>query len=798
VLLHLRKDVASGAVVIVALDEKSRARLGPWPWPRRDVAQVVTSLRQDGAKVIALDFALTAPERDPALEGIRELSDSLKERKLGGIASVRRELLSLAERVDGDARLTEAIRQAGNVVLPVRFVRGAEKNGPGAVPETVRRHGLAWRSPARDMTGSLLALRNPLESMRAEEAPWMDGSRRMESPHAPLARAAAALGHANLPAARDGVVRSQPLLLDFTDLYYPSFSLRAALEFMGKNPGDFSDRSATDGLDGLAGPGIAIPTDVSYRMLIAFAEGIPEYSMLDVLEGTVSPGAFRGKAVLVGETGGEGSDIVTPRGGRFSHVEVGASVVESIVSGRQLVRPPWAFGLEAGMILYFGIFAALVFPRVRARTGLAVVVLSLAPWMGAVAIVFVKSGYWLMAATPSVLLVAGYLAAAVRKAAGAKAPEGEDATEANKMLGLSLQSQGMLDMAFERFLKCPVGDASVKALLYNLGLDFERKRLPERAAAVYEHIRKAGKYKDVDERLARHREGGAAATLGGDSTLVVGGDAASTLGRYEVVRELGRGAMGIVYLGRDPKIKRDVALKTLRYEDVEAGQLDDVKDRFLSEAAAAGKLSHPNIMTIYDAGEDHDMAFMAMELLEGSDLAEHCRPDNLLSVPETLRMVASVADALDYAHRNGVVHRDIKPANIMLLGDGTVKVTDFGIAKVIESSKTSTGLVLGTPSYMSPEQVSGGEITGASDLFSLGVVLYELLSAEKPFTGESIATIMHNISKGSYTPLKRVAPKTPGCCEAIVKKLLAKSLRRRYKTGAAVATDVRSCLDEVG
>ena len=205
-------------------------------------------------------------------------------------------------------------------------------------------------------------------------------------------------------------------------------------------------------------------------------------------------------------------------------------------------------------------------------------------------------------------------------------------------------------------------------------------------------------------------------------------------------------------------------------------------------------MSHPNIVTIYDVGEDYEIAYMAMELLDGSDLAKYTKKENLLPTPEIVRIVSSVASALDYAHANGIVHRDIKPANIMILTNGEVKVADLGIARVMATSKTQTGVVLGTPSYMSPEQIAGKKVDGRSDLFSLGVVLYELISGEKPFNGDSIATLMYNITTTAPQAIRELSPAIPDAMAGIVEKLLAKDVEARYQTGKALADDLLACL----
>jgi serine/threonine-protein kinase len=270
-----------------------------------------------------------------------------------------------------------------------------------------------------------------------------------------------------------------------------------------------------------------------------------------------------------------------------------------------------------------------------------------------------------------------------------------------------------------------------------------------------------------------------------------------TLGRYEILKELGQGGMGTVYLGKDPKINREVAIKTLRYAEV-PNQLEEVKRRFFREAEAAGKLSHPNIVTIFDVGEDHDMAYMAMELLNGEDLSNYCREGNLFLVERVLRIISSMAEALSYAHSQGVVHRDIKPANTILLENDQVKVADFGIARLMEDiSETQTGVVFGTPAYMSPEQLAGKKVDGRSDLFSLGVVFYELVTGEKPFKGDNITDVIHAIAKDSYTPVAELVPDIPPCCAEIVDKLLAKGVTKRLNPAARVVKEIQLCLDKL-
>jgi len=263
-----------------------------------------------------------------------------------------------------------------------------------------------------------------------------------------------------------------------------------------------------------------------------------------------------------------------------------------------------------------------------------------------------------------------------------------------------------------------------------------------------------------------------------------------SIGRYELVEELGKGAMGVVYKAIDPTIGRDVALKTMRL-DVHGVQADEVLRRFRNEARAAGTLSHPNIVTIFDAGEQQGVFYMAMEYIAGETLASVMASRRTFSTDEVLDLARQVCAGLDYAHSRGVVHRDIKPANIMVSHDGTLKIMDFGIAK-LGGSMTLTGPVMGTPNYMSPEQVKGKPLDGRSDLFSLGVVLYEMLTGAKPFAGDNVTTIIYQIVHEEAVPPREVDLSIHPGLSAVVSRALAKSPDERYQRGAEMIRDLEN------
>ncbi|MGB0936193.1 MAG: serine/threonine-protein kinase [Colwellia sp.] len=259
---------------------------------------------------------------------------------------------------------------------------------------------------------------------------------------------------------------------------------------------------------------------------------------------------------------------------------------------------------------------------------------------------------------------------------------------------------------------------------------------------------------------------------------------AKSFGRYEVEGVLGKGAMGIVYQGVDPKINRHVAIKTLQLNHQEsAEEYLEAKNRFFREAQTAGGLSHSNIVTIYDVGEEGDLGYIAMDLLTGAPLSEFIKPENLLPPALVYQLMIQITDALEYAHTQNVVHRDIKPANVIFDDDLLkVTVTDFGIAYVSDNSKTKTGVIMGSPYYMSPEQILGLKVDGRSDIFSLGVTFYQLLSGVLPFKGESIATVAYQITKSKATSVNQVNAKLPASALRITNKAMHKDSNKRYQT----------------
>jgi serine/threonine-protein kinase len=272
--------------------------------------------------------------------------------------------------------------------------------------------------------------------------------------------------------------------------------------------------------------------------------------------------------------------------------------------------------------------------------------------------------------------------------------------------------------------------------------------------------------------------------------------ATKKIGRYKILGELGRGAMGVVYKAEDPNLERVVALKTIILEKDSEGRAEYQK-RFLLEAKAAGKLTHPHIVTTYDFGEVDGMAYLAMELLEGTDLRKRVQQGPILPV-EAVEIGCQVAEGLAFAHQRGIVHRDIKPANIMLPERGPAKIMDFGLARMrVADHKTSTGIVLGTPRYMSPEQISGQPVDQRSDIFSLGIVLWEMLTGRRLFSGTEMAQVSHSITYDEHVPPTRVNPELPPMLDFVVARALKKDPAVRYQDADELAADLHTCLAEL-
>jgi len=792
----------SDRIAVIAIDDQSIANLGRWPWPRKIQAQMLDILAAGHAKVVGNTSLFFEPQADPGLGYIDKISDVLATSTLASstdpvaqsnVAQLHDILQEAAQNLNNDQKLSDSMARDNDMLLPMFFELGEPQGKPDQpLPEYVQENALIRVSGNKQPIPAAKAL----------------------FPIPVLGSHAVAIGHLNATPDVDGAIRTEPLVIRYYDQYYPSLSLMLAAKSMNLGPNDIQVNLGK----GVKLGNLSIATDPALRMHTYFyashggKPAFPVDSFYDVLTGKIPADKYRNKIVLIGATAaGVGMPQVTPISAGMAPVLTLAHSVSSILQQDFFVEPSWSLAAESAVFVVVALYLVLLLPRMGAGIGALITAVLFIALLATHFVLMTTQGMWLQLMLPASMLVVGHLLLTTKRflvTEKGKIKSEAESAESNRMLGLAFQGQGQLDIAFDKFRKVPVDD-SLMDVLYNLGLDFERKRQFNKAESVFKYMAAYNpKFRDLDARLAQSKAMAETVILGGGSTkgnastmvLDKAGVSKPMLGRYEVEKELGKGAMGVVYLGKDPKISRIVAIKTMALsQEFEADELEDVKARFFREAETAGRLNHPNIVTIYDAGEEHDLAYIAMEFLKGKDLVPYIKPDNLLPLPKVLSIVARVADALGYAHTLNVVHRDIKPANIMYDPESdTVKVTDFGIARITDSSKTKTGMVLGTPSYMSPEQLAGKKIEGHSDLFSLGVSLYQLACGKLPFEGDSMAQLMFRIANEPPTDILTVKPDLPPCVVEIINKAMAKQVEERYQTGNEMAEAIRRCAAGLG
>lgn len=472
-----------------------------------------------------------------------------------------------------------------------------------------------------------------------------------------------------------------------------------------------------------------------------------------------------------------------------------AVMLKGMMSGKTVSVPVWA--LLSKLVIAVIILAYLLsIYRLRTQTAVLLTAFIVTIMLTAQVGMLVTRNTWLPFGELIILLLLGHLLmASIRARLQDEVHQYHEHDVTLRTLAQYQLDCGESEKAFISLQQCETTDEALETM-YRIGIEYERQRKYDRALQVYQHIAsRRSAYQDVRSRIQSlmHADDptGTISAFNGVRTLIMPSSNLEKpcLGRYELERELGRGAMGVVYLGKDPKIMRQVAIKTMDLKQFAAHEVADIKARFFREAEAAGKLNHPNIVTIFDAGEDADLAYIAMDYVTGSPLSDWTRADNLLPLQAVFKIIAQVAQALDYAHRQGIIHRDIKPGNIIYdPDDERVRVTDFGIARITDTSATRTGTIMGSPSYMSPEQVTESSVDGRSDIFSLGVTLYQLLTGELPFKGDSLASVAYQITNKKHQSVRDVRPDLSIKVTRVVNKALQKKAEKRYATGEEMAT----------
>jgi len=463
---------------------------------------------------------------------------------------------------------------------------------------------------------------------------------------------------------------------------------------------------------------------------------------------------------------------VLPSGQFVTTSEIIAALLGDIENNRMIIAPSWVKAMEFLLPVLFAIVAILFMPD-RNRKEIAVLtVTGLLILLLFEALLLIGLHVRIDLGRPILMFIGvGILCASLvvntRKITSDAFKKGSDFLAA-----------GRLEPAFAEFRRCNPSE-TIAAVMYKLSLAFEQQAKPERAEAVLEWMKRTHGGSNTSDTMTRKK----------------GSGTPQRLGRYVIEKRIGRGAMGAVYLAKDPRINRPVALKVIPIEkEFEDEELKEARLRFYREAESAGRLTHPNIITVFDAGEDKGLAYIAMEYVPGIPLRSFTDPKKLLAPKRALALAASTAEALDYAHNQGVIHRDIKPANLLYNPkEGSLKISDFGVARITDNNSTKTGIVLGTPMYMSPEQLGAENLTGLSDLFSLGVTLYELLVGEVPFRASNIAVLMTKITTEDPALVSTRRAGIPPSVDAVLAKAMAKRPTDRFSCGAEMAIALRNC-----
>lgn len=798
--------LASPDVVVVAIDDTSLDQLGAWPWPRDILADIVRRISLTKPAVIGLALPFDKKQSSPGLEYIQQLKTLFSQDKRSYNQSARVLLDRAENNLDTDNLLLTAFRNAGRVVLALPY-QPASKKDFGRTPEL---NNYLKRYELKRVTG----IPQPLswwKSLWAENpVPQADV---IYPPVKELARFVGAIGHVELGVGDISTFRSEPLVLQYGEHYLPSFSLMLAIRNSNKSTRDIK----VDLKQGVRMDNELVRTDKQLRVYPRFYQGKDNreafkiISASDIYNNRVMPSSLRDKIVIVGITTRQHTKIIpTALGKPMAPALLTAHTVSSLVNGEQYHFLDDTKLIQILCYLLVALYLILLLPRLRLTTGLVVSVLLLIGFINAHFITMIANATWLPLMIPAFALVIGHFLIGFKHLFEQSfSGVTQELSAANLSLGQSFHEQGQLDQAYEKYRKCAKTSDALHSL-YNLGLDYERKRQLNKAISVFKYIESFDpKYSDVAERIGRNKEASDALVFGGGAkktnmsgTLILSspGIQKPTIGRYSIDEEIGRGAMGMVYLGHDPKIGRTVAIKTMMLsQEFEGDKLEDVKRRFFREAETAGRLDHPNIVTIYDVGEDQDLSYIAMDYIKGKPLSDYCKADNLLSAEEVFDVIAKVTEGLDYAMSHNVVHRDIKPANIIYDRETrAVKITDFGVACLTDVSKTKTGTILGSPSYMSPEQLAGKKVDGRSDLFSLGISFYQLLTGELPFIGESMASLMYKIANEKHPDIRMFRPDLPACTSTIMNKALHKEVEKRFQTGERMANALERCQERIG
>jgi len=639
------------------------------------------------------------------------------------------------------ATLANAIKNAGNVILPYHHSAAYYSATGYTLPDYIQRTAFTKFD----------------DISKFDKYPPVSASS-IYPPTRLLAESAHALGFTGVDFDPDRYIRANPMILGYAREYLPSAPLLIAQTYFKVLRNDIK---VNIGNSIKIGPR-EIPLDKEGRMTINFngpSRTFNYVSAIDIINGTIGKKELSGKIVLVAYTGAGSVDLFsTPVAQAMHGIEISANSVNNIIHDNFVKGLGPSNSVNLIMILLIGIFSALILPRISLLYRIIALGMSLFVIANVSFVLFTNFDIMTQVFYPLIMILFFIIAAPMMKLPQTVGEDEEEEAE----------------------------------------IDYDALLSGTPVAGT--QTRKTMAYRNNSTPEAGQNKFNRSPELAGETIQVSSGTSdsaavAANFGRYQVLETIGQGAMGMVYKGLDPAIDRPVALKTIRLDSiVNSTEMFELKERLVREAKAAGQLSHPNIVTIYDVGEEQAMQYIAMEYLDG-DTLEALLDNKFQWEYKTLcKLMIQICDALDFAHERGIVHRDIKPANIMMLENDRIKVMDFGIARFDQSNMTQSGVALGTPNYISPEQLKGKSVDRRCDIFSLGVVFYELLTSQKPFNGDTISALIYSILHTSPPSPSEINLDVPRIFDKIVAKALAKDPDLRFQTAREMADILRKLI----
>lgn len=760
-------------VAIVSIDSRAQSEFGKWPWNRDLVADLVAAVATAEPGAVAIDFML--PD-----DGAQDSA---------GHTDI----------------LASQLAWVNKAVLSYDIATAPFRSNKTTNPKYLFKNSVA--------VSNLLGELNSSAGINA---------RKVFLPAEKLLAVQDQIGFSMELPDDDMVLRHQTLFMNYDGYYYPSLALRTAAVYLDVNTDQIK---IVDGKEVSLGNKRSIPINEKGQYFISFGKGqaIPTFSAADVLAKGFDLARLKGKAIVIAADDPSNNDTyATNVGSGVTSPVVKATILDNIINQRMINVNSATSGIILLIMFAVAAAAALLLPRLapvhRMLTiGGCIVVLFNIDYLMLSQFNVMPNTIYLGFELLLLLIAAPMLDSSLLTGIAPVAHKSDKRPETRKP-----KSKTNASSAAEPLVRNVISKASDPENLATAALASDASGSGKTRALSDSGDFADHQAIDVDAKVTSDGDSGKVgspkrqravqiaepADVASDSGSIdaplevepqpapLAASDLKNLGRYQITGALGKGAMGTVYKGIDPAINRPVALKTIRLDFVnDPAELAELKERLFREAQAAGKLSHPNIVTIYDVGSEASLQYIAMEYLEGQTLEELIKRKTKFNYKIIAQIIVQVCNALTYAHERGIVHRDIKPANIMVLPDYSVKVMDFGIARIDSNSMTKTGIAMGTPNYISPEQLRGVATDRRADLFSLGVVMYELLLGRRPFRGENITSLIYSILNTDPDKPSMANPHVPPLFDHVVTRALKKEPAERYQKATEIVADLQAFVE---